>query len=280
MSGYTDWIAAGKPLTPCMPVREIVGRLKVAFPDSGPFSWYANDAHYQAATPQDHTPFSVTGWPLPSPRWYVFATDIMHKPAEGVDCHKLFAYWLAEAKAGRMPWLKYMIWQGKLYSVRNGWTPVAADGHYDHIHLSVRTDHRDTHLGAWSLTPGEDMTAAEFLALLKDPAVAAQMRAFPWQYVGGGIPAGMSTLGVFSATHTYAKAAAGALPADLAARLTAILTAANDDGDVTVTLPAEAVTMLAQLRDAVAALPDNAEVRDAVADLAEGGAAAVRADAP
>jgi hypothetical protein len=34
----------------------------------------------------------------------------------------------------------------------------------------------------------------------------AQMRAFPWQYTGGGIPAGMSTLGVLSELITSARA--------------------------------------------------------------------------
>jgi len=70
-----------------------------------------------------------------------------------------------------------------------------------------------------------------------------------------------------------------ALPADLAAQLAAILAAAQDDGDMTVVLPAEAVALLDAIRAAITALPDTAEVRDAVADLGEGGAAQVRADA-
>jgi len=57
------------------------------------------------------------------------------------------------------------------------------------------------------------------------------------------------------------------------------LAAAQDDGDMTVVLPAEAVALLDAIRAAITALPDTAEVRDAVADLGEGGAAQVRADA-
>jgi hypothetical protein len=91
----------------------------------------------------------------------VFATDVMHRPDLGVDCRVLSAYWIAEARAGRMPWLKYLNWQGKQYrakgyagetvAFRTAW---ANSGHFDHIHLSVRTDYRTASLGSWSLTPG------------------------------------------------------------------------------------------------------------------------------
>lgn len=42
----------------------------------------------------------------------------------------------------------------------------------------------------------DDMDATQFLALLKDPEVLAHMRAVAWQYKGGGIPEGQSTLNV------------------------------------------------------------------------------------
>lgn len=48
---------------------------------------------------------------------------------------------------------------------------------------------------------GDDMTPQELLALIQDPAVARQLRAIAWQYVGGGIPAGKSTLGVLADIH-------------------------------------------------------------------------------
>lgn len=54
----------------------------------------------------------------------------------------------------------------------------------------------------------DDMTPDQFVALLKDPQVAAQMRALPWQYTGGGIPAGMSTLGVLNQTLVVVRALA------------------------------------------------------------------------
>ncbi len=45
---------------------------------------------------------------------------------------------------------------------------------------------------------GDSMTPQEYLAIINDPAVHFQEKATPWQYVGGGIPAGMSTLGVLN----------------------------------------------------------------------------------
>ncbi|MFI6824459.1 N-acetylmuramoyl-L-alanine amidase [Micromonospora sp. NPDC050187] len=53
-----------------------------------------------------------------------------------------------------------------------------------------------------ALNPSEDdMTPAEFVAILKDPTVASLMRALPWQYNGGGIPAGYSALKVFNTIY-------------------------------------------------------------------------------
>lgn len=164
----------------------MVERLKVAFPRAAHlFSWYADEAHYQAVPAQDHTPFSQTGWPKTSPEWWVFATDIMHRPDLGVNCDILFAYYLVEAKAGRMPWLKYIIWKGKIYDVRNGWKADDASGHFDHMHLSGRTDHRDTTLGQWSVTPtGGIVSGLKRIAFVSDGQKGAGHETW---YFGDGI---------------------------------------------------------------------------------------------
>lgn len=157
VAAYYHWESLGKPLTPAQSVREVVEGLKVAYPQGAAanlFSWYADEAHYESDYPEDHTPFSVTGWPQPDPQWWVCATDVMHRPDLGVDCGPLFDYWITSARAGLMPWLKYLIWQAKLYDVRNGWAPRANSGHYDHIHMSTRTDHLTTGLNGWTVVPG------------------------------------------------------------------------------------------------------------------------------
>jgi hypothetical protein len=153
---YYTWEQQGRPLTPAKPIAEIIARMKAAFPAvASSFSYYANDEHYQSNTPGDHTPFSHDGYKVsPSPYPVVFATDIMCNTAKGVDCQKLFNYWLSEAKAGRMQWLKYLIWQAKIYDVRHGWVAQANSDHFDHIHISTRTDYQNASLGTWSLLPG------------------------------------------------------------------------------------------------------------------------------
>jgi hypothetical protein len=85
----------------------------------------------------------------------VFATDIMVAAVGGeAVAQQMFDHLLASAKDGRAPWIKYLIWQAGIYDVRHGWTRQNNSGHYDHIHVSARTDHQYTHLGSWSPVPG------------------------------------------------------------------------------------------------------------------------------
>lgn len=209
-AAYGRWDRDGRPITPSQTIREMVGRMKLAYPRAANiFSWYANEAHYQASTPQDHTPFSVTGWPTTSPYPYVFATDIMHRPDLGVDCNVLFKYWLTEAKAGHTPWRKYIIWQAKLYDVRNNWNPQGNSGHFDHIHLSDRTDWVNRSIGDWDPT-GEDMTTAQqFLDIMNDPKVAALWKARTVQYP---MEADRSVLAMYNQWDKILKALAVAPP--------------------------------------------------------------------
>jgi hypothetical protein len=155
------WESQGRPWRLCTPLVDMVDRLQAAYPQLI-YGTLGDDAHLNAVPPEDHTPFSATGYPKVSPYPVVHALDVMHHPESGVDAGKLFAYWLGEAKAGRMPWLKYLIWQATIYDVRYGWRPQPSSGHFDHVHLSARTDAESTHLGDWSpIPPEDDMTPAE-----------------------------------------------------------------------------------------------------------------------
>lgn len=179
VAAYYAWDRDGRPITPSGTIREQVERLRLGFPDAS-FSWYANEAHYQAEPPEDHTPFSATGWPVKSPYPYVFATDIIN--GRGVDCDELFAYYLGEARAGRTPWRKYMIYKATIYDVRHGWRPQPSSGHETHIHLSDRTDWVDRSIGAWDPT-GADMT----------PEQSAQLKAVYQATFSGGKSCGTVT---------------------------------------------------------------------------------------
>lgn len=211
---------------------------------------------------------------------YTNDTDygITHDPRNGADMAAV-----SEAiRVSRDRRVSYLIFNRRITGPGHSWrwdTYTGTDPHTGHMHLSVNDLHHDE-TQHWAIGIGDTMTPAEYLAILKDPAVAAQMRALPWQYVGGGIPAGMSTLRVLNDTYENAKEAAaqanangavltslaGALPPDLAGKLSAILAAALDDGDVTVTLPPDAIAQLTELRDAIAAMPSAVQIADAVND--------------
>lgn len=113
---------------------------------------------------------------------------------------------------------------------RLGKRSTGDSSHLTHTHFSF---FRDAIKAGRDLTPlfrrylteigflEDEMTPAQFVAILKDPDVAKLMRALPWQYVGGGIPAGMSTLGVLNELLTRARA--GADPVDEAAIVAGVL---------------------------------------------------------
>lgn len=153
-AAYYTWVRAGRPLTPAQPVLVVVTRMKSAHPaaaSAGCFGWYANDAHYQAEPPEDHTPFSSTEWPIPCPRYVVFATDVM--PHSSYSLEALVAWWLSEARAGRVPALKYLIHGDRIYLVWRGFVADEYRGAYHaHMHLSFRTDHETDGLGGWDPT--------------------------------------------------------------------------------------------------------------------------------
>lgn len=158
---FYDWVHAGRPFLVCAPGRDYL----VAFERAGwpvaSLGTIGDTAHLTADRPQDHCPFSVTGWPAGNPYPYVLAFDAGHDPASGRDMGPIVDRWLSEARAGRTPWVKYIVWRGQLYDVRNGWKPVAASDHFDHAHVSFRTDWYNKSIGSWSpIGKDDDMFCA------------------------------------------------------------------------------------------------------------------------
>jgi hypothetical protein len=119
---------------------------------------------------------------------------------------------------------RYLIHRGKIFHARTGFTPQDYDGgsnpHDHHFHYegawSQAADNNDTfdfRLGEvpMALTEGDKKWISAEIAKQSKVAVAdllrtdeptrRLMRAFPWQYVGGGIPEGKSTLGVLDDIH-------------------------------------------------------------------------------
>ena len=164
----------------------------------------------------------------PNPQGVVCGLDIMQ--GHGLDLHGLSR----EIVARRHPECAYVIFNKQIASRNTGWAWVdyhGASDHSDHVHVSVGVGPDGYKKPPYDSTAswlGEDMTPAEFLKLLQDPKVKAYFQAVAWQYIGGGIPQGMSTLGVLNdtyegATRTFPAADVVLTPEDRAeiARLVA-----------------------------------------------------------
>lgn len=144
-AAYRNWVARGRPFTLAYPCADLMATLRrygyvvYAYPDS---------SHLLASTPEDHTPFSATGWPGTSPFGWGLAVDIMPPTAGSPlpSLARLGAQMIADKVGGvpGMAWLKYA-----------NWTPAGGQCTHDsfepgrvtrpssdagHIHLSARTD--------------------------------------------------------------------------------------------------------------------------------------------
>lgn len=143
MSGYTDWLHIGQNWSPAAPVNDLCRRLR-----GYGYTVYirGNTAHLQANPPEDHCPYSSTGWPIASPRWIVFALDIMAPGADLPDLPALGAQMTLDRNtgvAGAAP-IKYMNWSPRGGSCRHeAWDPthrVTSSSDVGHIHVSMRSD--------------------------------------------------------------------------------------------------------------------------------------------
>lgn len=128
--------------------------------------------------------------------------------------------------------------------------------HLWHIHISIHRKYINDTAAMNSILDilgGDDMAFTE-----------AQMRGFPWQYVGGGIPAGYSALKVFYETWYNAREAIAKL--DLMAKAVNGLVAQDLDGDIaklTAKFEAERVESEAKFNAMMAAVD---QVDEEVAD--------------
>lgn len=149
--GYRDWLKVGRPYTlirPARAVQTVIRRYGITVYD------YPNDAHLTATVPEDHTPFSVTSWPLTNGRWRGHALDVMPRSgsaehrAENADIARQL---IADRDAGvpGVMWIKYLNWTdeaGRCEQVR--WTDAANPLRHTvkpstdrgHIHISGRSD--------------------------------------------------------------------------------------------------------------------------------------------
>jgi hypothetical protein len=148
---YKNWVAAGRPFKLAQPIADYRETLLAAGWPGSKLGTIGDEEHLQAEVPQDHCPFSHTGWPIPNEYPYVLALDVTHDPDHGLNVGPLADYWIQQAKAGKTPWVKYINWEGLQWDVRRNWVPVTIGGHFDHAHLSVRTDWTHKDIGSFAV---------------------------------------------------------------------------------------------------------------------------------
>lgn len=157
--GYAYWRAHGRPWRLALPINHLVQRLRGYGYEVGTLG---NDAHLTHNPPEDHTPYSATGWPIGAAFGIVWACDIM-APKAGSGLPSL-AELGAQLYADRMAadpgagWIKYMNWTGAdKRCVHDSWKPQhqrEPSGDKGHIHISGRTD-----CGTYALAAGYDPIA-------------------------------------------------------------------------------------------------------------------------
>lgn len=146
MSGFTDWEHAGEPYTDAQPVADFAATLR-----RRGYTVYTrgDNSHMRADPPEDHTPFSATGWPVSSPRWYGHAADVMPPPAgSGLpSLARLGSQLVLDRNTGvaGASVIKYLNWTpaGRTQPRHDSWEPTHAvrdSSDAGHIHVSFRSD--------------------------------------------------------------------------------------------------------------------------------------------
>lgn len=136
---YEQWKADGKPRKLATPIYEIRRELIIIHGqetvDEHVGTLGKTSTHLQVKHPQDHAPFSQSGWPIYSPYPYIHALD-----DSSPQFRRRFRYFIDERRAGRAPWVKYINLDGWHYEWigAEGKNPSSDDP--GHAHLSIRSD--------------------------------------------------------------------------------------------------------------------------------------------
>lgn len=167
---YNQWQLAGEPyalMRPAKDLQRIVKTHGLVVYD------YPDTSHLEAVPPEDHTPYSATGWPNTSARWIGHAIDIMPRrnvPSwiANAENTAIARRLIADKRAG-VPgavWIKYINWtdeNGRTW--HTSWQPderTISSSDTGHVHVSGRSD-MDNYFGAADYDPLEvdDVTAKE-----------------------------------------------------------------------------------------------------------------------
>jgi len=142
---HRKWLDWGIPSHVARPLAALRDRLRA----HGYTVWDIGDTpHMDAEPPEDHTPYSETGWPIKTPYGWITALDVK-EPDKGAGLPSL-AELAGQIRADRLAaepgvsWLKYMNWEpGDGSCWHDSWQPDYArrpSTDRGHLHLSSRSD--------------------------------------------------------------------------------------------------------------------------------------------
>lgn len=278
---YFQWLALNKPYTLIRPARDlqrIIRRYGITVWD------YPNEAHQKADPPEDHTPYSATGWPGANTRWNARGLDVMPRAqtnAGRAENAAIAEQIIADKDAGvpGTEWIKYLNYtdlDGNCWHV--SWQPakrVTRSTDRDHIHVSGRSD-MDNWAGAVEYDPIARMRGDTEVVTDDD---VRRIALGVWELFRA--PVGPNGTTYNMQDHVVKTefgvsdlgTAVKALAAEVARLATLVEGAEGGSADV-VAILAGVQTKLDALRKQL-----DEDTRDAVADLGEGGAEKVRAGA-
>ena len=143
---YQQWVTGGKVWHPAQPIAQIAAALWSLHGEVGTIG---DTAHLTAKVPEDHCPFSHTGWPLPNIYPYVCAIDY-----SGPKWVEIRNWWIYNAHVGHAPWSKYInTGHGMEYRHDDQFTKGVSNSDLNHVHLSIRSDWTHKSIGAWDVLP-------------------------------------------------------------------------------------------------------------------------------
>lgn len=133
---HQKWLNEGAPWHLAVPLVELEAAIVATFdPRSDTIGTIGDASHLDAEPPEDHTPYSETGWPEPTPPFIVTALDY-----DGPGWEALFEHLINERHAGRMMWIKYINYQGLHHSWEPDYKGSVSSDWKGHGHVSIRTD--------------------------------------------------------------------------------------------------------------------------------------------
>lgn len=236
-----------------------------------------NDEHLDHQPPEDHTPYSATGWPSAARFGVLYAIDVMPPaPNSGLPSLQVLGAKLrADRIAGLIPWLKYMNWgpSNDRTAVKDSWTSGklvrSASSDTGHIHISGATGFEDdARWDSYTPFPGETVelnTPVGWSVQYTTEDTDNNL------WLGGTVGQQLqymreTTYFTLRATKRLEREAAGLR--QIVQSLADVIQAGGGNVDT--------AALLAHLDERLDQV--EREQRDAVADLGEGGAAQVRAD--